>query len=583
MTGDLSQSGALPEGREGALGPRTATPSLPPFRSRQIDALLEKAASVLATSSGVEGAVRRLADVVVPQFADWCAIPLLDDDRARLAAVRAREEIPLAGRALLSHVLGSWALRRAQQETRHDDHAPLVCEVATHEWLRSEVSPSAALALSRTVRPRSVLFLPLVLDGQCLGALLLLGLTTARPPYTERDLPAARHLSLFAASAIRNARVREALTVELTRRHCIEESLRESLSTIGTLSSGLGHDLGNVLHALRLRLDSLRSMELPEHATADVRAIVDVMAYLHRLTNGLRLLAGDVRDSRVEQGVTRLGAWWTDVQGLLRTVLPPQVTLRWEVPPTLPPLRMPPVALTQVMFNILQQRGQALEGRSDATIRISARRIRGSFALRLGVHDNGTPMRAGEIAEVLSVRDSGTRPPTGLGLPVAVSLVRRAGGEFSISARANSGTSFVARLALVDTRRRTRPHSRSLARVTLGEPQLVALVNRIARRSGFLLSSSDRPAHRNELVWITDLGAAPSPDQLREYVNHLPSRMVIVLHADVPPVQHPRIRALRTGDEIDGLTRLLADCQELAVRHAQLATYASARSAPAPD
>jgi signal transduction histidine kinase len=415
----------------------------------QVDALLDKAGALLATSLDVTTTLERLADVIVPQFADVCAILLTDSVdadpqlliwREHTSGIRASEEV--------TRLFRGWGLRHSSRFTRGLARDPVLVERIDAAWLREEFGHDVAGALAP---PRSALVLPLELDGRCLGTMVLLGLGADRPRYGLEDLKAARRLAVFAAAAVRNARVWNALTVELAARQQVEETLRESLSTIGMLSSGLGHDMGNVVHALGLRLEALQRVALPPQAAADVRAIAGVMDYLRGLTNGLQLLAGDAQAEQAGYAVTRLSTWWNDVHVLFRNVVPHQVQIECDFPVGLPPLKVPPVALTQIIFNLVQQSGQGLVGRSGARIRLQARRLPGLAAVRLLVQDNGPGMNPDELKAQLSLRSGQSRPPRGLGLSVAFALAERAGGEIRVTTKRDRGTSFSVRLGLVES------------------------------------------------------------------------------------------------------------------------------------
>src|SRR5690606_26433098 len=90
-----------------------------------------------------------------------------------------------------------------------------------------------------------------------------------------------------------------------------QEQLRlsERLAALGTLSAGLGHDLGNLLLPIRARLDVLRMRNLPPEAQRDVDAIEQCAEYLQSLARGLRLFARDPRSGCGPETATDLGAW----------------------------------------------------------------------------------------------------------------------------------------------------------------------------------------------------------------------------------------------------------------------------------
>jgi two-component sensor histidine kinase len=325
------------------------------------------------------------------------------------------------------------------------------------------------------------------------------------------------------------------------------------MMTIATLSSGLGHDMGNVLQALRLRLESLGMMELPNHATADLRAIGDVMDYLQRLTNSLRMLAGDARAESAEHAMTRLRSWFADVQSLMRNALHHSIDLEADIPLRLPPARIPAVALTQVVFNLVQHAGQSLGERPGAKVRISAGRVRGSDRLRLRVQDNGPALAPDSLQHIFEPHFSPRgRPASGLGLSLVRTLVERAGGEVTVES-GQGGSTFTVTLPTGEARRRPRrrsPEAR-IARVTIVDSRMRGLVTRTMQRRGFFVDQTLGAPHRQEQVWITDRASLDSPDRLFQFADR-PDRLAVVLNADLPAA-HPRVMRLASPAELEDL------------------------------
>ena len=124
---------------------------------------------------------------------------------------------------------------------------------------------------------------------------------------------------------------RRALETEVRERTAeLEASLQrlrvtDRLAAIGTLSAGIGHDMGNLLLPVRVRLQAMQARGLPAEFAPDVEAIGKAAEYLQRLTNGLRLLALDPQEDGQSGEVVDLAEWWADAEPLLRNVLPRQV------------------------------------------------------------------------------------------------------------------------------------------------------------------------------------------------------------------------------------------------------------------
>jgi PAS domain S-box-containing protein len=125
-------------------------------------------------------------------------------------------------------------------------------------------------------------------------------------------------------------------TAELAAMH---ERLRRSerLSSLGTLSAGLGHDIGNVMMPLNVHIDAMQGKlgpaadEVREHFDA-VRKSIE---YLQNLAKGLSLLAIDPDVQGDAGGAVDVSKWWQQTEPLLKSALPRRCTLEHTMcPPT---------------------------------------------------------------------------------------------------------------------------------------------------------------------------------------------------------------------------------------------------------
>jgi signal transduction histidine kinase/DNA-binding NarL/FixJ family response regulator len=302
-------------------------------------------------------------------------------------------------------------------------------------------------------------------------------------------------------------------TAELQASH---ERLRlaDRLASIGTLAAGLGHDMGNLLMPIRARLGSLERMDLPPEAQDDVRAIKTAGEYLKRLSHGLRLFALDPAEARTGEN-TALIAWWPDVEPFLRNTLPKGVTLRAELPPNLPPIAIPPHAFTQVIYNLVQNAGDAMRERGQGRVSITASIAKDKAgAVRVSVADDGPGMTE-EVRQRCMEPFFTTRTrriSTGLGLALVRGAIGNAHGSIDIESRPGRGTTF--HLLLPAATAAPRPASRrgagepmGAACVALKDDRLNAYVTSLLRSMHMEVVIPPREAPAGE-VWTSDVGAA---------------------------------------------------------------------------
>jgi signal transduction histidine kinase len=307
--------------------------------------------------------------------------------------------------------------------------------------------------------------------------------------------------------------------------------LAERMASLGTLSAGLGHDMGNLLLPIQVRLEALEQRGMPPEGIEDLRAIRQCTAYLQRLANGLRLLALDPGDARADES-TPLAEWWADTSPLLKNVLPRGVTLAGEIPEGLAPVGLARSALTQAVLNLVQNAGDVLRERGKGNVRVWARAERGGAGERveLGVSDDGPGMteevkrRCMEPFFTTKTR----KISTGLGLALVHGAVQQCGGTVRVDSEPGRGTSIVLNLPL----ERVPPTSgeRPLAVVSLRNNRMKTFVGSILESLEFRVETGERPENGSASLWITEPRSGTA-DAARAFVDGAEHRRVVLFGA----------------------------------------------------
>jgi len=311
----------------------------------------------------------------------------------------------------------------------------------------------------------------------------------------------------------------------------------ERMAALGTLSAGLGHDLGNLLLPVRLRLDSIQSRTdgLPQEVLEDVDAIRTCAEYLQRLARGLRLFALDPDGDALDHS-TDLNEWWGDVEPFLKNALPRMIQLTHDIPAGLPPVKVARSALTQAVFNIVQNAGYALRDRRSGHVFVWAKSDAAGAGVQLGVTDDGPGMtddvRRRCLEPFFTTKTSGLS--TGLGLSLVQGIVQKAGGRIDVQSEPERGTTFVLTLPIgVDPN--LRPQDRELN----GPPPLAVVALADARLRAFVTSVLEslsidvvEGGHsladmRQVQIWVADAGE-PAYRLGREFIDGNSNRHVLI-------------------------------------------------------
>jgi GAF domain-containing protein len=183
---------------------------------------LAEAGQALASSLSYEETLQRVAQLVVPQLADWCAIEL-PDDRGRLQQVALAHVDPAMverGRTMRERwppdpdgPVGTHAVMRSGE--------PQLLADIPDEMLVASAADDEQLAAMRAIGLRSAMIVPMVSGGRTLGVISFV-FSEGRRRYGERDVAFALDLAARAATAIENARL-------YTERSDVAQTLQASL------------------------------------------------------------------------------------------------------------------------------------------------------------------------------------------------------------------------------------------------------------------------------------------------------------------------------------------------------------------
>jgi PAS domain S-box-containing protein len=191
-------------------------------RAELRNAFLAKAGAVLASSLDYEQTLRNVAELAVPNIADWCAVDLLDEEGDRRTVAVAHVD---PGRLGLAEELRSYVPEQLDPEqgmglVLHTGETVLYPEI-TEEMLEQATLDEHYLELLRAVGLRSVLIVAMRLGERILGAMTLVSAESARV-LDQFDRELAEQTAARAAVAIENSRL-------YSERSLIARTLQQSL------------------------------------------------------------------------------------------------------------------------------------------------------------------------------------------------------------------------------------------------------------------------------------------------------------------------------------------------------------------
>ena len=281
---------------------------------------------------------------------------------------------------------------------------------------------------------------------------------------------------------------------DITELRELEDHLRRSqrMEAVGTLASGIAHDLNNILSPMLLLPELLKESVKGEK---DVELLDLIAQGAQRASDVVKQLLTFIRGSGGERVPLHLRHLLNEFQSLLAETFPREIVLHFDVSPNLLPVLGETTQLHQVLLNLCMNSRDAMPGGGTITVHaantvVDAELARVSPLAKPGPHvlisvtDTGHGMTPKVMERVFDpfFTTKGIGAGTGLGLSTALGIVRSHGGFMTVSSKPNEGATF--RIYLPGA------HSDSLA------PSRVATTGLPEGNSELILIVDDEPSIR---------------------------------------------------------------------------------------
>lgn len=223
------------------------------------------------------------------------------------------------------------------------------------------------------------------------------------------------------------------------------------MASLGRVASDVSHDVQNILTAIRGFAGALER-HLPPSGSGH-RLWHELLKACDRGTDVTSRLLGTGRPGASEEPTADVHEIVSELEPLLRQVVPARITLSVMVDPSIPPVRLRPSDLELVLLNLVLNARDAIEG--HGLISIEARRrveTEGGSRVVLSVADSGNGMTP-EVREHCLERAFTTKPRgsgSGLGLALVRTMVDQAGGAIFVESAVGVGTTMTVMLDVSD-------------------------------------------------------------------------------------------------------------------------------------
>ncbi len=216
----------------------------------------------------------------------------------------------------------------------------------------------------------------------------------------------------------------------------------EKLTALGTLTSGVAHELnnplGNISTSCQILLEEVDQCFLPHHK----QLLLSIEDQVMKARDIVRALLEFSRQREFELRLVELKEVVDDTLKLMRGDVPARVEVRNEVPPGIG-LKLDKARIQQALINLVMNGIQAIQDTGKVVIRAQEKPERGSVWVE--VEDTGCGIPPEVLPRVFdpffTTKEVGRG--TGLGLSVTYGIVERHGGRIWIESQVGKGTKVV--------------------------------------------------------------------------------------------------------------------------------------------
>lgn len=248
------------------------------------------------------------------------------------------------------------------------------------------------------------------------------------------------------------ARVNQQIELEIAEHRLTEQELRKTqgdliqagkLAGLGQMSAALSHELNQPLAAAKTYADSavllIERGRVPE-AQDNVRRISGLVDRMASISRHLRNFA---RKPNEKLGPVPLREVIADTLEIVAPRLKAaDARLAVRLDEEALAVVAGPVRLQQVLVNIISNAADAVEGREDREIVLSAYRIDGRVQIKVQDRGPGVPAAIAERIFDPFFTTKGVGKGLGLGLSIAYNIVKDFGGDLSVETQAGGGALF---------------------------------------------------------------------------------------------------------------------------------------------
>jgi len=400
--------------------------------SRNAD-FMTRAGAILTSSLNYEATLMGLAQLTVPEIADWCAIDVLEDGEIKRMAVVHSDPQKVQLATTMQAMMPPSVIEEQRQRLAGPNPAGRLIDNITDEVIDALAPDNKVAGILKDLGLKSAIIVPLMARGRALGEMTVIHAESNRR-YSIRDLQLLEGLGRRAGLALDNARLyRES---QLGRAE-LEKANKAKDEFIGFVAHELRTPITTIFGSARL-LNRPNSRFSEDDRAELIQSIADESTKMASLVENLLLLSRLEVGAIVEKSPVAIEPVVERVVSSLKAASPKRaVNVSWDVEPGV--VMAQETYLEQILQNLLSNANKFSPIEQPVDVRVGMEGDEVSFK----VLDRGPGVDPDEITRLF---DSFYRSPSsaglpgkGLGLAVCKRLAEALGGRIWAAPRPGGG------------------------------------------------------------------------------------------------------------------------------------------------
>lgn len=238
----------------------------------------------------------------------------------------------------------------------------------------------------------------------------------------------------------------EGYVVDVTQERLLEDQLRktERLAELGTLASGMAHEIGTPMNVILGRAELLMRKATDERTK---RGLETIVTQVERITKIMNQLLSFARKRPAERKGVNLEAVMLDVLDVLQERFHKhQITVTKTVPPRLPKVLADSDHMNQVFLNLILNACQAMSEGGTLSLALHST----NSTVELTVQDTGCGIPREQLSKIFDpfFSTKAVGEGTGLGLTVVHGILQEHRGTIRVTSVPGQGTTFIVSLPI---------------------------------------------------------------------------------------------------------------------------------------